>query len=450
MDSLKYYMLTILIIGVAVLISRRKKEQHKFDFVDPNMPHYDWIYEDNFFDQKAINKLEEILKQNKVWIILDDTGIESAGEQVPFGHPDCDHPYMIPKENKTFCALPHRIDVAMHYLKIGGFDNNMESYEKMASRIMTFRHKFFPKVNESELKSIYGNKFIENARKLCSMNKQKTYDIDNLETGLFQFDTIIMLPGQELPMHLDIPYFWNANRKTVPHWLLVIMKRSGLFEDQFIPQVQGVSWLSKHQYEKSEEESLINGGNFYFYPYSDKKDQDNFVISKSQYNSAIIVDGTQVIHGVERYKQNNAPPNIEKNQRYQMYYQKVNDSWNVYDEHDAYIQSYSHKDLRISLVWRTHCFKDQAEKEKYKNQKIEELLTGEQVIQVFKEDMIKRGKLTREEVDKMSHIDFFALLIDEYVQYPHKQNSYLRYLNMNYCLLAKVYPFLQPVLSLIC
>jgi hypothetical protein len=228
------------------------------------------------------------------------------------------------------------------------------------------------------------------------------------------------------------------------------MKRSGLFEDQFITQVQGVSWLSKHQYEKSEEESLLNGGNFYFYPYSEKQDQDNYVISKSKYNSAIMVDGTQVIHGVERYKQSNFPPNIEKNQRYQMFYQKVNDSWNVYDANDVYIQSYPHKDLRISLVWRTHCFKDQAEKERYKNQKNEELLTGEQVIQVFKDDMIKRGKFTQEEITKMSHIDFFTLLIDEYVQYPHKQSSFLRYLNMNYCVLSKVYPFLQPILSLIC
>jgi hypothetical protein len=41
-----------------------------------------------------------------------------------------------------------------------------------------------------------------------------------------------------------VPYFWGADRDQLPHWLLVLMKASRLFDDLFIPQVQGVSWLS--------------------------------------------------------------------------------------------------------------------------------------------------------------------------------------------------------------
>ena len=55
---------------------------------------------------------------------------------------------------------------------------------------------------------------------------------------IFQLDILLILPGQELPMHLNVPYFWGADRNSLPHWLLVVMKNSGLFEDIFIPQVQ--------------------------------------------------------------------------------------------------------------------------------------------------------------------------------------------------------------------
>jgi hypothetical protein len=48
---------------------------------------------------------------------------------------------------------------------------------------------------------------------------------------------LLILPGQELPMHLNVPYFWGADRSTLPQWLLVAMKNSHLFEDIFIPQV---------------------------------------------------------------------------------------------------------------------------------------------------------------------------------------------------------------------
>ena len=40
----------------------------------------------------------------------------------------------------------------------------------------------------------------------------------------------LLLPGQELAVHTDVPEFRGANRKVIPQWLLVVMHHSGLFD----------------------------------------------------------------------------------------------------------------------------------------------------------------------------------------------------------------------------
>src|SRR5262249_37475612 len=65
----------------------------------------------------------------------------------------------------------------------------------------------------------------------------------------------ILLPGQELAMHTDVPEFRGANRKKFPQWLMVAMHHSGLFDAWRMPIVTGVSWFSE-----------CAGGAFVFHP----------------------------------------------------------------------------------------------------------------------------------------------------------------------------------------
>jgi hypothetical protein len=133
----------LIIIAAIILSANRKVKKYNFNDFDPNLVQFPAISEDNFFEKNALEKLDNIIKSNNISIIYDDPGIEDAGEGVPIGHPDCKHPYMIAKGNKTYCAFPNRIDIAIHYLKTGGFENRMESYEKMAARVMSFRRMNF-------------------------------------------------------------------------------------------------------------------------------------------------------------------------------------------------------------------------------------------------------------------------------------------------------------------
>ena len=65
----------------------------------------------------------------------------------------------------------------------------------------------------------------------------------------------LLLPGQELAVHTDVPEFRGANRKRYPQWLIVVMHHSGLFERWRMPIATGVAYFG-----------ACKGGEFAFYP----------------------------------------------------------------------------------------------------------------------------------------------------------------------------------------
>jgi hypothetical protein len=65
----------------------------------------------------------------------------------------------------------------------------------------------------------------------------------------------LLVPGQELAVHTDVPEFRGANRKIFPQWLLVVMHHSRLFDRFRMPIATGVSWYHD-----------AKGGEFAFYP----------------------------------------------------------------------------------------------------------------------------------------------------------------------------------------
>ena len=96
----------------------------------------------------------------------------------------------------------------------------------------------------------------------------------------------ILIPGQELAVHTDVPEFRGANRKVTPQWLLVTMLHSGLFDEWRIPITTCVSWFGKSK-----------GGAFAFYPEGPDGKAEAI---QSNHNSAIVIDTDEVFHGVER------------------------------------------------------------------------------------------------------------------------------------------------------
>lgn len=289
---------------------------------------------------------------------------------------------------------------------------------------------------------------------------------------MFQLDSLLILPGQELPMHLNVPYFWQADRTHLPHWLLVLMKKSKLFNHIFIPQVQGINWINFDENFQPQESDYVDlngeGGDFYFYPYlpqlvetndgkheKSKENMQKYVILKSIPNSAVLLDGAQVIHGVDRYKPNEVPPLFGHSHHYTINYDKNAERWYLYDSQNEYLKSYYQNDLKILVSWNAHCFANSAERDRFHaGQNSREQLSLESIMNVFKDDLRKRNRLPSETIDP---IDLWTIALKEYLKYPintHQQNSTI--FGLNYCLLPNIMPrfltdrFLKPFLSKRC
>src|SRR5207244_6920516 len=53
----------------------------------------------------------------------------------------------------------------------------------------------------------------------------------------------LLLPGQELAVHTDVPEFRGADRRRYPQWLMVVMLHSGLFDGWRMPIATGISYI---------------------------------------------------------------------------------------------------------------------------------------------------------------------------------------------------------------
>lgn len=374
----------------------------------------------------------------------------------------------------------------MHFVKTGGFNGHIEYYERMVARIIPFRKRLIQQtqkpnfynsfINLRNLEEFNSPEFLEKVRTICSdcslfRKDPKNHKKESIVNEMFQLDILLMLPGQELPMHLNVPYFWGADRNNFPHWLLVIMKKSKLFDHLFIPQVQGFNWLDLEEYQSKEsildKEEYVDisgdGGDFYFYPYlptikknpltneneNSRENVNKYVILKQRPNSAIMLDGAQVIHGVDRYKYYDLPPLFSHNHHYTIKYEKNRNLWYLYDSQNNHLRSYYKNDIKLMVVWNMHCFANEPERAKFHAQTSQ--LTLQDIMEVFKKDLREKDRLPSDEIEPL---DLWTIVIKEYLTYPvntHQQSS--TFFGFNYCLLPNVVPkwvtdnFLQPFLA---
>ena len=96
----------------------------------------------------------------------------------------------------------------------------------------------------------------------------------------------VMVPGQELAVHTDVPEFRGCNRKVMPQWLLVAMHHSGLFEQHRLPIATGVSWFHD-----------CDGGEFTCWPDGADGSARQHPVRQ---NTAVVLDADSVFHGVDR------------------------------------------------------------------------------------------------------------------------------------------------------
>src|SRR2546426_4229003 len=145
-------------------------------------------------------------------------------------------------------GLFQRHDAVMNFLKTGGRFGRHDSIASLGARTNYFRESYAygdeVRIDGIEPFLRYEG-FVEVARAI--------HGRPVVEPAIVYAN--LLVPGQELAVHTDVPEFRGANRKLYPQWLMVVMHHSGLFDEYRMPIATAVGWFND-----------CHGGEFAFYP----------------------------------------------------------------------------------------------------------------------------------------------------------------------------------------
>ena len=210
----------------------------------------------------------------------------------------------------------------------------------------------------------------------------------------------VMLPGQELAVHTDVPEFRGLNRKLVPQWLLVVMHHSGLFDRWRMPIATGVAWFSGGR-----------GGELSLWP---DGPTGTSILHEARANTALVLDTDSLFHGVDPVGGPDVePPPITGDSELRRL-DGAGERWELVDSASGEARATYHWDeLRLSVSWKAYCFADAHERDAWRSHA--EDLTEDLVLDTLVADLAERG-LAPLDVTRDGALGL--LLIETYVRYP--------------------------------
>src|SRR5262245_7606692 len=285
-------------------------------------------------------------------------------------------------------GLPQRYDAAINFVRTGGRFGRREPIERLAARTNYFRETYAydrPVVAGIE-PFLHHEGFADAARKVHG----RPIVAPNIVYAN------LLVPGQELAVHTDVPEFRGVTRKRDPQWLIVAMHHSRLFERWRMPIATGVAWFGNPR-----------GGEFVFYP------EGPFgppVAIPVRHNTAIVLDTDSVFHGVDRVREDAAPlpalrPGVELSFA-------GDGAWQLEQDGEV-LARYSFDDLRFSVSWKAYCYADEAELRMVDEHTDD--LCREQVIETLRADLRRRGRIG---AGSVPDAELAIAIIEHYIVYP--------------------------------
>lgn len=207
----------------------------------------------------------------------------------------------------------------------------------------------------------------------------------------------ILVPGQVLTVHTDVPEFRGASRKTTPQWLLVVMHHSGLFDPWRMPIATAISYFGED-----------DGGSLRYYPDGHDQPPAHF---PTGHDTGILLDTDSVFHAVELV----TGPGEEAVSRLRPGMRLVaggGDQWVVRDGGDE-VARYRDRHVRFSVSWKAYCFADETEREAWRVHGDD--LSLDTILQTLEDDLRDRGVLDGERPEEH---DFARLLIETHIEFP--------------------------------
>jgi hypothetical protein len=206
----------------------------------------------------------------------------------------------------------------------------------------------------------------------------------------------LMVPGQELAVHTDVPEFRGASRKNVPQWLLVAMHHSGLFDPWRLRIATGIAY-----FQDSDQGALR------FWPDGPEGEPATHPVRS---NTAVVLDTDTVFHGVDPVGTGPEAPPVKRGNALVA---GEDGTWVLSRADGEVLGRYGWDELRFSVSWKAYCFADEAERAAWRDHTDD--LTTEAIVERLVADLIER-ELVPPDAPRDKHLGL--KLIDTHIRYP--------------------------------
>ncbi len=290
-------------------------------------------------------------------------------------------------------GLQQRHDSILYFLRTGGLRAAAEPAAVLAARTAYFRQEYA----YGQTEHIDGIGAFLHSERLADAART-VHGREVVEPAIAYAN--LMVPGQELAVHTDVPEFRGADRKRIPQWLLVVMHHSGLFEQWRLPIATGVAWFHDSEH-----------GALAFWPDGPTAPVAHHRIRA---NTALVLDTDTVFHGVDRVTSDEATvvPPVSPGSTLRPL-GGVGSEWAVTDDAGAEVARYGWDELRFSVSWKAYVFTDEAERDAWRTRADD--LDEERIVDTLVADLVARD-LATPEVPRDA--DLGLQLIDTYVRFP--------------------------------
>jgi hypothetical protein len=215
----------------------------------------------------------------------------------------------------------------------------------------------------------------------------------------------VLVPGQELGVHTDVPEFRGLSRGDLPLWLAVVMHHSRLFTRWHVPMATAIVYPSE-----------CEGGDFVYFPHGEGKTSDVPVTIAAAVGMAVVLDADTVFHGVDRVLGDESGLRAFRGPMRLVPRAGDNcDLERVVPAPGERVASYHHGELRFSVSWKGYCFADDADRRRWASR--DDGLCLERVLQDLRMELCRRGRMDRPD-RHLGESEFGLLVIDEFVRFP--------------------------------
>ena len=284
-------------------------------------------------------------------------------------------------------AIAQRYDAAMNFVRTGGRFGRREEPAVLAARTNYFRETYYyEKPRAAGIEPFLQHEgFLEGARRVHG----RALVVPSIVYAN------LLLPGQELAVHTDVPEFRGANRTALPQWLMVVMHHAGLFDAWRRPIATAVAYFND-----------CVGGELAFYP--DGPDAPAATLP-ARHNTAVLMDTDSVFHGVDRVRGDDAVPPFRRGMQLEF---EGDGRWRLFDGPET-LARYRWDQIRYSVSWKAYCYEDEADRRR--TEQHEDDLDLARILAILEDDLRRRGRLAGARPDED---EFARLLIDVYVRFP--------------------------------